>query len=400
MFPVEVTTTSYRTEHGLVTVAAVRDVSESKRAEERFAAVVEAAPDAMVIVAADGVIQLVNAQMVRLFGYSREELVGQKVEMLVPARFRERHVGHRRAFGDRASLRPMGAGLELAGVRKDGSEFAIEISLSPLGHEAGSGLTCATIRDVSERRLVEEAQALAAEREREAVARLREIDRMRSDFLSTVSHELRTPLTAIKGFSEWLGSSWEMTSEDRKRDMLRRIHHAGDRLDFLIQDLLDFSRMERGELQVSVTPLSLRVLVEEALQHTASALEGHPVDCELDSALVLADRTLFLRVVENLLTNAAKFSEPHSLIELSARSTDQQVTLSVRDHGVGIPESERAKIFDRFYRVPSTAQTVPGTGIGLAIVKQFMEAQGGTVSVRSPEGGGAEFRLRLHRAVS
>ena len=399
VFPAEVGLSTYATDQGEMTVASVRDVSERRRADERFRAVVEAAPDAMVIVAADGTMELVNAQMVRLFGYEREEMIGRKVEMLVPQRFRRRHVEHRSGFHDQASVRPMGAGLELAGVRKDGGEFAIEISLSPLDEGAGTTLTCATIRDVTERRIVERAKELAAEREREASARLREVDRMRSDFLSTVSHELRTPLTAIKGFSEWLTGSWDQTPDERKRDVLRRIHHAGGRLDLLIQDLLDVSRLERSHLMVDVEPSSLRVLVDEAVQHTVGALDTHPVVRRVDPVLVLADRTTFLRVLENLLTNATKFSEPGTPIEISSDVSEDHVVLAVRDHGAGIPEAEHDRIFERFYRVASTAQTTSGTGIGLAIVKQFVEAQGGTVSVHSPEGGGAEFRLRLRRSA-
>ena len=400
VFTAEVGMSTYETEHGLVTVASVRDVSQRRRSDERFRAVVEAAPDAMVIVARDGTIELVNAQMVRLFGYERDELVGQKVEMLVPARFRARHEQHRSGFLDKASVRPMGAGQELAGLRKDGSEFAIEISLSPLDEGVGTRATCATIRDVTERRLIEEARELAAEREREASARLREIDRMRSDFLSTVSHELRTPLTAIKGFSEWLTGSWDQTPDERRREMLRRIHHAAGRLDLLVQDLLDSSRLERGRLRVDLEPTSLRLVVDEALQHTSADLDTHAVVREIDSVLVLADRAALLRALENLLTNAAKFSEPGTPIELTTVTSQDRVEITVRDHGVGIPAEEHERIFDRFYRVASTAQASPGTGIGLAIVKQFTEAQGGFVSVSTPADGGTEFRLSLRRASS
>ncbi len=400
LFPAEVSTSPYETDDGPMAVAVIRDITERKRAEERVAAVAEAAPDAMTIVAEDGTIQFANAQMVRLFGYRREELVGRRVEMLVPERFRERHVGHRRTFNSQASIRPMGAEKDLTGLRKDGSEFAIEISLSPLPEDSGSHLTCAAIRDVTERRLVEEAKALAAEREREAGARLREVDRIRTDFMSTVSHELRTPLTAIKGFSEYLSTSWESTPEERKRDMLRRIHHAGDRLDTLIQDLLDFSRLDRGQLRVDVAPLSLKVVVEEARQNTMAALERHSVMVDVGSPLVLADRATLLRVVENLLTNAAKFSPEGTVIEVASVNQGDNVELTVRDHGIGIAPEEQEKVFDRFYRASATAHAIPGTGIGLAIVKQFMAAQGGDVGLRSPQGGGAEFWVRLRRVWS
>ncbi len=400
LFPAEVSTSSYETDDGPMAVAVIRDITERKRAEERVRAVAEAAPDAMTIVAEDGAIQFANAQMVRLFGYSREELVGHQVEMLLPERFRARHEGHRRSFNDSATIRPMGAGQELTGLRKDGSEFAIEISLSPLPEDSGSHLTCAAIRDVTERRLVEEARSLAAAREREAGARLREVDRIRTDFMSTVSHELRTPLTAIKGFSEYLSNSWENTPEDRKRDMLRRIHHAGDRLDTLIQDLLDFSRLERGQLRVDVAPLSLKVVVEEAVQHVGSAVEGRAVSIDVGGALVLADRPTLLRVVENLLTNAAKFSPSGTGIDVAATSAEDFVELTVRDYGVGIAEEEQELVFDRFYRSSATAHAIPGTGIGLAIVKQFISAQGGEVGLRAPTGGGAEFWVRLRRALT
>jgi PAS domain S-box-containing protein len=368
------------------------------QADELCRAVVEAAPDAMTIVAEDGTILLVNAQMVKLFGYDRDELVGRTVEVLVPSRYRARHATHRRHFQSQATVRPMGAGRELTGLCKDGSEFAIEISLSPLPREAGVDLTCATVRDVTERRMVEAAKALAAEREREATARLREIDRLRNDFLSTVSHELRTPLTAIKGFSQWLTDSWDHADDQRKREMLERIHLAGQRLDLLIQDLLDFTRLERGQLRVDMGPRSLATLVDEAVRLTGGVLHEHVVEVDVGPDLVLADRATLLRVLENLLTNAAKFSDAGTVIEVRSEVSAEHVELSVRDHGMGIPAPEHAKVFDRFYRVPSTAQSTPGTGIGLAIVKQFVEAQGGSVAVRSPRGGGTEFSVRLRRA--
>ncbi len=377
--------------------AIARDVTERK-ADDRFRGVIESAPDAMVMVSGTGAIELVNGQVRRLFGYEREELVGQPVEVLVPLRYRGRHREQRRRFVRSPRLRPMGADLQLSGLRKDGTEFPVEISLSPIESD-GVGSVCATIRDVTARRQVEQSRRQAVEREREASARLREVDRLRTDFLATVSHELRTPLTAIKGFAEWLVGAWDTTEESRKRDMVQRIHDAGGRLDFLIQDLLDFSRLERGKLTIDAAAHPLRELVEESLRNTATALEEHRVDLQVDpGTMVLVDRAATLRVVENLLTNAAKFSPRSSTIHLAGSSTPAGVVLSVRDEGPGIPAEEHEKVFDRFYRSPATSTSAPGTGVGLAIVKHFVEAQGGTVELRSAAEGGSEFRVTLPRA--
>ncbi len=399
-FPVEISLSSIATDDGLLVSAAVRDVTERKRAEERFRGLVEAAPDAMVMVGEDGLIRLVNAQTERLFGYDRDELLGRKVEMLVPARFRDRHPQSRRLYGEEPRVRPMGAGVELFGLRKDGSEFPVEISLSPLDTDEGVTIS-ASIRDVSERKRAEEAQALAFDREREAITRLREVDRLRSDFLSTVSHELRTPLTAIKGFAEWLVGSWDSTPDQRKKDMVNRILHAGGRLDFLIQDLLDFSRLERGHLKVEVGAHHLSTIVQETLLHAGTSMENHHLEVQLDDdAWVLVDRMATMRVLENLFTNAAKFSASGSTIWVRSRVGPDGVMVSVRDEGIGIPQSEHDKVFDRFYRVPDSAAAHPGTGIGLAIVKQFVEGQGGRVELISEPGEGSEFRLFLRQALT
>ena len=398
-FPAEISLSSMQTPEGVVVCAAIRDITERRVADNRFRGVIESAPDAMVIVSDNGAIELVNGQVIRLFGYEREELIGQPIEVLMPLRYRGRHPEHRRRFVRSPRLRPMGANLQLSALRKDGTEFPVEISLSPIESD-GIVSVCATIRDVTARRQVEQSQRLAAEREREASARLREVDRLRTDFLATVSHELRTPLTAIKGFAEWLMGSWDTTDEARKRDMIQRIHHAGGRLDFLIQDLLDFSRLERGKLRIDLAPHRLAGLVEESLRNTATALEGNEVDDGIDPDLeVMVDKGAILRVIENLLTNAAKFSPRGSTIHLSAETSPTTVVLSVRDEGVGIPEEEHEKVFDRFYRSPATATSAPGTGIGLAIVKHFVEAQGGTVELRSVVEEGCDFRVSLPRVT-
>ena len=394
-FPAEISLSSIETEDGQLVSAAIRDVTERKRAEARFRGLVEAAPDAMVIVDAAGLIGLVNAQTIALFGYEAHELLGRPVEVLVPARFRHKHPDHRRSYGDHPRVRPMRASLELFGLRKDGTEFPVEISLSPLETDQGVTIS-ASIRDVTERKKAAEIQAAAIEREREASRRLREVDRMRSDFLSTVSHELRTPLTAIKGFAEILVESWVSVPDDRKLEFVQRINNAGARLDYLIEDLLDFSRLERGQLKIVLEPHLVSGLVGETMRRAGSVMSNHALTVGVpDDLWVLADKTAFIRVLENLLTNAAKFAPPGTEITITAASENGEVLLSVRDHGVGIDGAHHDLVFERFHRVPETASSQPGTGIGLAIVKQFTEAQGGRVSLDSQPGHGSTFTLHL-----
>ncbi|MDQ3897503.1 MAG: PAS domain S-box protein [Actinomycetota bacterium] len=370
-----------------------------RASEERFRGLLESAPDAMVIVGAEGTIVLVNRQTEQMFGYGRDELVGQPVETLVPEQFRPRHASHRSGFAHSPQARPMGAGLELFGVRRDGTEFPVEISLSPLETDEGL-LVSAAVRDITERKRAESIVLSALKRERELTERLRELDRIKSDFVATVSHELRTPLTNIIGTIELLadGDFGQLTApQSRIVDVLDRNSH---RLLDLIKDLLDLNQIEARGLGLQLTPTDLRQLVERVRSQMASQADAKRLDLvvAVDPALgsAMVDSGQLERALVNLLSNAVKFTPTDGTVGFRAERVDGNVVFVISDTGIGIPEQDKAHLFTRFFRSSiATEKAIPGSGLGLVIVKSIVEGHGGTVTIDSTVGEGTTVTVSL-----
>jgi PAS domain S-box-containing protein len=377
--------------------------------EKRFRELLEAAPDAIMQVDAEGRIILLNRVTEDMFGYSRDELMGQPVEVLIPQELHARHAEHRANYRQHPMTRTMGNGLALEGIRKDGSRFPVEISLSPSESEEGFRVT-AIIRDISERRTAEErlrrvqedyTQQLAdTNAELEMTNReLERANRLKSEFLASMSHELRTPLHTIIGFSELLAEELEGPLNEKQQRFVRHIHTDSLHLLELINDVLDISKIEADRLELRPEAFDLTALVAESLASVRSLAEAksHKLETALDVPTALeADRLRIKQVLVNLLSNAIKFTPEGGRIRLEASVQEPFVVVSVSDTGVGIPPEEHESIFDKFHQVGATTKGVrEGTGLGLAITKRLVEQHGGTISVQSQPQRGSTFVFTL-----
>jgi PAS domain S-box-containing protein len=345
-----------------------------------LAALLEAAPDAMVCIAADGRLVLVNAQAEQLFGYERAELIGQPVEILVPDAARAVHPGHRAGYVADPRHRPMGAGLSLAGRRRDASTFAADVSLSAIDTDEGI-LVAAAIRDVTAQR------------------RIKDLERSNRDlesFIYTVSHDLRAPLRALSGYSELLLEEYGGVLGEEGRGYAERIVAVSEHMGELIDYLLQLSRVSRAELHLQSVDLggeaaqiAKEIQRREPLRHVCFTIQRQ--------VQALADRRLIVTVLQNLLDNAWKFTSGRddASIEFgTAPSGDGAVCCYVRDNGAGFDPAYAGKLFQPFQRLHA-ARDFPGAGTGLASVRQIVQRHGGQVWAEGAVGGGATFYFTL-----
>ncbi|KQT93929.1 hypothetical protein ASG49_02995 [Marmoricola sp. Leaf446] len=367
-----------QTDRGPYVSVGMRDSTDKYQQTKLFRGLLEAAPDGMVIVNRDGIITLVNAQVEQMFGYHRAELVGEPVEILVPDRYSGMHMAFRNGYVSEPRTRPMGLAGDLHARRKDGTEFPVEVTLSPLETEDGL-LVSAAVRDISERRRLQE-----------------ENDRVKDEFFATVSHELRTPLTSMIGYGELMTDLEDLSPQGRR--FLSVIMRSAERELRLVDDLLTLVAIEESGLAIRTAEIDLERVVREAVEAGRPRAEEAQLHLSLETpgnaVAMYGDRDRLGQAMDNLLSNAIKFTPAGGSVRVVLRPGRGQAQIDVVDTGVGIGEEDPDQLFERLFRAPTAvAQQTPGAGLGLTIALAIVEAHAGTIEVVRSGAEGTTFRM-------
>lgn len=357
----------------------------------------------IIVVDKEGKIALVNQFTLDQFGYTVDEIRGKKIEVLIPDRYRTKHVGHREHYhGKNAHSRPMGLGMDLYAVKKNGVEFPVEVSLSTFNTESEQ-FAIAFISDISIRKQSEAALLkLNAELEEkvkertqslsEALEKEKELNELKSRFVSMASHEFRTPLSTILS-SAYLVTKYTNTEDQPKRDKhIQRVVSSVNMLTDILNDFLSVGKMEEGKIQVRYSEFDVKELVTQLVAEMQTTIKNGQklIYNHTGNKMIWLDSSLLKHIIMNLVSNAIKFSPAGSGITISTISDGDSFRLSVKDEGMGISEADMEHLFERFFRGTNVVN-IQGTGLGLHIVGKYTELMNGTIECKSELDKGTEF---------
>lgn len=400
---------------------------------ERFEAFFEHASVGILVASADGAIQSVNKKLLEQFGYKeKSDLTGKKVELLIPARYTQRHAKLRESYNNHPEPREMGHGRDLYATRKDGSEFPVEVSLSNYETTDGNFIIAFVIditrRKETELEVLKQQQELAISKERieelnvslekkvalrtsqleeamhqieaardeleKAFLKEKELGELKSRFVSMASHEFRTPLSTILSSASLVEKYTEMEDVEKRYRHTGRIKSAVKNLTVLLDEFLSLGKIEDGKIEAKMAAFDVVSFINATLQEIDNIKTGSRqiIFNHAGTTIVHLDASLLRYVVYNLLSNAIKFSGDQGIITISSLVEAGNFTLVVQDTGIGISEADQAHLFERFFRA-ANAVNIQGTGLGLHIVSKYVELMGGHIEFESVLEKGTAFRL-------
>lgn len=367
-FPIEIGLNPSDTPSGKVVVATIIDITERRRLEENFKRIVESAPVGMLIVDCMANIKVVNNLLLSLFGYKRDELIGQKIEKLIPARHHHAHINLRDTFLSEPTKRAMGEERALTGIHKDGTEILVEVGLNPIETISGTDVIAA-VSDVTERKRAE--------------LKLKQVNADLDEFTYVASHDLRSPLRGISNLMEWidedLKDAFGTAVPDDVSKNFARAHLRIERMEKLIDDLLSYARAGRGDS--SIEKISLDKVIDDAIE-MANMPDSFNVSVDCDIETITTSKVPLETVLRNLISNAVKHNDKtEGKINIKVKKEGSFCKFEIADNGPGIPDTAQDRVFKLFQAL--SAKDAGNSGVGLAVCKRLVEAHDGKISIES-----------------
>ena len=403
--------------------------------EEAYEAIFEACEEGIIAVDRSGIIKIANHSALNLFGYSLDKLKDQPVELLIPTKHTTKHKEHREQYDQNPTPRKMGVGRDLMGLKSNGEEFPVEISLNQATIN-GIVHTVVFIIDISERKKIEAAlknseeqlivyatqlenrvfertkeldlsvkkleqeiseRKKAQEKVIKALEKERELNELKSRFVSMASHEFRTPLATILSSASLIGRYTDSETQEKREKHIDKIKSAIGNLNGILNDFLSLAKLEEGKTDLNVGEVILESVAKEVIGELDSVLKaGQTIDLEIigESRTFSSDEKIIKNIIINLLSNAIKYSSENAKTLLTLKFESDKILLSIKDEGFGIPEAEQQHLFERFFRAKN-AINIQGTGLGLNIVKKYVEMLEGDITFESEENKGTTFHITL-----